>query len=86
VFGLIPLQAISGVLLWSAEQRPQFINFFGGITVISSVHTLSAWLFVSFLLMHIYLTTTGHTVTANIKAMVTGWEEVEVSNRTKGRT
>ena len=26
--------------------------------------------------IHIYLTTTGHTVYAHIKAMITGWEEV----------
>jgi len=28
-------------------------------------------------LFHIYMTTTGHTLFAHIKAMITGWEEVE---------
>jgi thiosulfate reductase cytochrome b subunit len=30
-----------------------------------------------FVIVHVYMTTTGHTVTAHVKAMVTGWEEVE---------
>jgi hypothetical protein len=35
--------------------------------------------------MHIYLTTTGHTPLANIKAMVGGWEEIPVpANREMG--
>jgi thiosulfate reductase cytochrome b subunit len=31
----------------------------------------------AFLIGHIYLITTGHTVTAQLKAMLTGWDEVE---------
>jgi hypothetical protein len=30
----------------------------------------------TFFIVHVYLTTTGHTLTAHIKAMVTGWEDV----------
>jgi thiosulfate reductase cytochrome b subunit len=30
-----------------------------------------------FFIVHVYLTTTGHTPTAHIKAMVTGWEEAD---------
>jgi thiosulfate reductase cytochrome b subunit len=29
-----------------------------------------------FFIVHVYLTTTGHTPTAHIKSMITGWEEV----------
>ena len=29
-----------------------------------------------FLIIHIYMTTTGHTIFAHIRAMITGWEEV----------
>jgi thiosulfate reductase cytochrome b subunit len=81
MFGLIPFQTITGVLLFTADGLPQFVNFFGGIKIIGYLHTLSAWLFVSFLVMHIYLTTTGHTITANLKAMVNGWEDLEVSQK-----
>jgi len=40
-------------------------------------HTLGAFLILFFFIAHVYLTTAGHTVTSHIKAMITGWEEVE---------
>ena len=33
--------------------------------------------FLTFLVIHVYMTTTGHSIFAHIKAMVTGWESVE---------
>lgn len=49
-------------------------------------HTLGAFLMLFFVIVHVYLTTTGHTPTAHIKAMITGWEEVgehETDERTR---
>ena len=40
-------------------------------------HTLGAFLILFFFIAHVYLTTAGHTVTSHIKAMITGWEEVD---------
>lgn len=40
-------------------------------------HTLAAFLMLAFVIVHVYLTTAGHTPTAHLKAMITGWEEVE---------
>ncbi len=40
-------------------------------------HTAGAFMMLAFLIAHIYLTTTGHTPTSHIKAMITGWEEVD---------
>jgi thiosulfate reductase cytochrome b subunit len=31
----------------------------------------------AFFFIHVYLTTTGHTMFAHIKAMITGWEDVD---------
>ena len=31
----------------------------------------------AFFVAHVYLITTGHTVTAHLKAMLTGWEDGE---------
>lgn len=44
---------------------------------IATGHTIGAFLMLSFFIVHVYLTTAGHTPTAHIKAMVTGWEEVD---------
>lgn len=43
---------------------------------IALVHTLGAFLLMAFAVVHVYMTTTGHTVTTNIKAMITGWEDL----------
>jgi len=37
-----------------------------------------AWLFASFIVLHVYLTTTGATPLEAFRGMVTGYEEVEV--------
>ncbi len=44
---------------------------------IAIFHTVAAILLVSFLITHLYLLTTGKTVTSNLKAMLTGYEELE---------
>jgi len=48
----------------------------GGLGFLVPFHSLLAWLFAAFLILHIYLTTTGHTPLASIKAMISGWEKV----------
>lgn len=40
-------------------------------------HAAAAFMMLIFLIAHVYLVTTGHTVTSHLKAMITGWEEVE---------
>ena len=44
---------------------------------VAVAHTLGAYLITAFFFIHVYLTTTGHTVFVHIKAMITGWEEVD---------
>lgn len=38
-------------------------------------HTIGAFLILNFLIVHLYLITTGHTLTSQLKSMITGWEE-----------
>jgi thiosulfate reductase cytochrome b subunit len=40
-------------------------------------HTAGAFLLMVFLIVHVYMTTTGHTPTSNIRAMMTGYEDLE---------
>jgi thiosulfate reductase cytochrome b subunit len=44
---------------------------------VALIHTGAAFLMLIFFIVHVYLTTTGHTPLAHIKAMITGWEETE---------
>jgi thiosulfate reductase cytochrome b subunit len=41
-------------------------------------HSLIAWTFATFIIVHVYMTTTGATPLEATRAMVTGYEEVEV--------
>ncbi|MBT6361683.1 MAG: cytochrome B, partial [Rhodospirillaceae bacterium] len=47
------------------------------LEVVALVHTAAAILLVVFFIGHVYLTTTGPTLFSQIKAMITGWDEVE---------
>ena len=49
----------------------------GLLPVLATIHTLVAWTFAAFIVMHIYLTTTGHSPLAGIKSMIGGWDDVE---------
>lgn len=74
---LLPAQVITGVLIWGLQRWPEIAAELGGLPVLATVHTLVAWAFAAFIVMHVYLTTTGHRPTAGIKSMIVGWDEVE---------
>ncbi len=75
--GLIPLQIITGLIyLYFKSLSGTFLEGLS-LETLAVIHTLLAFLFVAFVIGHIYLTTTGHTLFSNIKAMITGYEELE---------
>jgi Ni/Fe-hydrogenase b-type cytochrome subunit len=74
---LLPAQVVTGVLIWGLQRWPELANALGGLAVLAPIHTLLAWAFAAFIVMHVYLTTTGETPTAGIRSMVSGWENVE---------
>jgi thiosulfate reductase cytochrome b subunit len=71
---LLPAQIVSGALLWEAARFPAVVDRFGGLPAIAAVHVAAAWLFVAFVVIHVYLTTTGPSPFAHIRAMLTGYE------------
>jgi formate dehydrogenase gamma subunit len=75
---LFPLQIVTGVLIWLVGTYPSFGPMVRGLSIIAPLHNLGSWMFISFLIMHIYLATTGHTVLAHVRGMIDGYEEVEV--------
>lgn len=77
---LLPLQVITGVIVWGMQNWPDFAVSLGGLPVLAPIHTLIAWLFASFIVMHMYLTTTGHKPLGGVQSMINGWDEVEVLN------
>ena len=86
-FGLkilvIPLSVTSGLLYifyrYPAKHGIEAINI-QTLEAIAIVHTVAAIFLVVFLMTHLYLITTGETVSSNLKAMLTGYEELEVED------
>jgi thiosulfate reductase cytochrome b subunit len=71
-----PLVWISG-LAYLYYNELEAAGFGVSLGLVATLHTIGAFMMLCFLIAHVYLITTGHTVGAHIKAMVTGWEEAE---------
>jgi thiosulfate reductase cytochrome b subunit len=77
---VIPVIVTSG-LLYMFYRYPQSHGIdalnVAGLATIAVAHTAGAFLLLSFLVGHLYLITTGQTPFSNLKAMITGWEEIQ---------
>jgi thiosulfate reductase cytochrome b subunit len=76
---VIPVMVASGLLymFYRYPHRYEVLGLnVGGLELIAVVHTIGAFFLLSFLIVHLYLITTGQTVTSNLKAMITGYEEL----------
>jgi thiosulfate reductase cytochrome b subunit len=82
---VIPVMVVSG-LLYMYYRYPQRYGVEGlnieHLGYIAVLHTAGAFLLVAFVIAHLYLITTGRTITSNLKAMVTGYEEFEEEENT----
>ena len=76
---LLPLQMVTGLLMWSGQRWPDTVSAVGGLAGLALVHTLGAWLLGAFVVAHVYLITTGSTPLANLRTMLWGFEEVPVT-------
>ena len=74
---LLPVQMISGFLYWGYNDWTGWGLTWLTLDSVAFVHTAGAFAILIFVIVHVYMTTTGHTITAHVRAMVTGWEEVE---------
>jgi len=80
MFVLVPLQIITGVLLWDLERFHALIEALGGVRVIDAFHIILAYMVAAFLIAHIYLATLGHTFFSHFKAMIVGHEDKEAKH------
>jgi thiosulfate reductase cytochrome b subunit len=61
--------------LWDVKTFAKVIGMLGGLIFVDIVHVVISFAFITFLFVHIYLTTLGPSVMCHIKAMFTGYEE-----------
>jgi thiosulfate reductase cytochrome b subunit len=86
-FGLkilvIPLSLTSGLLYmfyrYPTKHGIEAINI-QTLEFIAIFHTIAAILLVVFIVSHLYLITTGETAFSNMRAMLTGYEELEIED------
>jgi thiosulfate reductase cytochrome b subunit len=73
---LLPLQMGTGFLYWSYNSWDAWGLSFLSLEVVALIHMLGAFAILQFIIIHVYMATTGHTVFAHMKAMITGWEDI----------
>jgi thiosulfate reductase cytochrome b subunit len=69
---LLPVQMVTGLLYYLYNDLQGVFS----LSVLAGIHTLIALFLLNFLIIHLYMITTGHSVLGHIAGMVTGWEEV----------
>mgnify|MGYP003958385763 CR=1 FL=1 len=79
---ILPVMGITGTMYLYKEYLEE--NFYSALGLklfvlnnVAVLHTIGAYILVAFVIVHVYMTTTGHTITSHIKTMITGWEEIE---------
>lgn len=73
---VFPVQLVSGFLYMFYHYPNKPIEL-AGLKTVATIHVIGAFLLVVFLIVHLYLITTGTKPSTNLKAMITGFEEVE---------
>lgn len=58
---------------WPAWGLDQYLS----LEDVAFFHVIGAFMMLTFLIAHLYLITTGKTVMAHMRAMITGWEEID---------
>jgi len=72
---IAPVMIVTGLLMIYHALWPQWgLNW--SFRTVALLHTAGAFLLVLFFIVHVYMTTTGHTVWSHIKAMMIGYEEL----------
>jgi len=72
---VVPIQFVTGIMMWDVKRFASWIEFLGGIQVVDTVHVLVYIFFVSFTLVHAYMGALGQTPATHFREMFTGYEE-----------
>jgi thiosulfate reductase cytochrome b subunit len=73
---VFPVQLFTGFAYMFFHYPEKTIEV-GSLNVIAVIHTLGAFALVAFIIIHLYLITTGHKIFTNLWSMITGYEDLE---------
>ena len=74
---LLPIQMITGFLYWGYNSWTDWGIPGFSLKVVAWIHTAGAFAIFTFIIVHVYMTTTGQRIFTHTKAMITGWEDVD---------
>jgi thiosulfate reductase cytochrome b subunit len=72
---VVPVQFLTGIMMWDMKRFASWIDFVGGIGVVDTVHVLVYIFFISFTMVHAYMGALGQTPVTHFREMFTGYEE-----------
>jgi thiosulfate reductase cytochrome b subunit len=72
---------ITGLLYYTYNSWPQMGIAKLALGTVGFLHMAGAFALLVFLVIHVYMTSTGHSLVAHFKAMCTGWEEVAAQQK-----
>lgn len=82
---LLPIMIISGLFYYYFKYQDgdviKTLDF--NLETIALIHTAAAFFIVVFLIVHVYLITTGEKPSSYLKGMITGYEDIEEEETTK---
>jgi thiosulfate reductase cytochrome b subunit len=74
---LTPIIIVTGILLGNILYFIKAIELMGGLRIVDALHVATGYLFVLYIIVHLYMTTLGYRVLSHVKAMITGYGEEE---------
>lgn len=77
---VIPVQVVTG-FIYMYYIYPENPIHETGMGTFAIIHTIGAFSLIVFVIAHVYLTTTGDGIFTSLKAMLTGWEVVDVDEK-----
>lgn len=75
MFIAMPVMIVSGIIFGNIMDFYGLVHQLGGLRVIDGIHVIAAYVFVVYLLVHLYMATLGKTIFSHTKSMFTGKEE-----------
>lgn len=88
----VTLLAMVSPLIWGSGFLYLFYAYWNDLGLaglplewVALAHTAGAFMMLTFFIVHVYLTTTGHTPFAHIRTMITGWEDAEAEESPVGK-
>jgi thiosulfate reductase cytochrome b subunit len=75
MYMIMPVMLLSGLIFLFPEFAPDRAFGFDGLLPVAILHYITGAAIVMFMIIHIYLGTTGATVASMFRTMITGWHE-----------